>query len=310
MMVNVLVTGGYGFLGRASANKFKSQGCRVIGIGTGRWDKNESQQHGYDEWLDASVSLSSLLSLNGQFNVIAHCAGNGSVGYSLDNPLQDFKKTVETTVEVLEYMRLRNSSALLIYPSSAGVYGAKEDAPIKETDPLNPISPYGYHKRIVEELCESYSRNYHLKIVLIRFFSIYGNGLTKQLLWDASSNLLNSKGEAVFWGTGRETRDWVNVQDATELIFKASSSNNLFTVLNGANGVRLTVKEVLEILREELGISVNIKFNNNTRNGDPLFYHADISKAKSLGWLPKIPLREGIRQYVNWFKEFNKKGNG
>lgn len=307
-MRNVLITGGYGFLGRATAKKFKSLGYRVIGIGTGRWSKNEYRLHGFDEWLDAVVTLSSLLSLKRRFNVIAHCAGNGSVGYSLINPLQDFKKTVESTAEVLEYMRLRNSSALLIYPSSAGVYGAKEDSPIKETDSLNPISPYGYHKYIVEELCESYSKSYNLNVVLIRFFSIYGSGLTKQLLWDASSNLLSGRGNAVFWGTGKETRDWINIQDATDLILKVSGCKDRFTILNGANGARITVRAVLEMLQEELGTSRSIKFNNIIRDGDPRFYHADISKAKRLGWSPTILLRDGIRQYAKWYKGLYKKG--
>jgi UDP-glucose 4-epimerase len=301
MRKKALVTGGYGFLGRETALKFQSQGFHVSGIGHGRWDKSEYSLCGFDKWLDANVTISGLLTLNEKFDVIAHCAGNGSVGYSIANPLQDFKKTVGTTSEVLEYMRLRNSRALLIYPSSAGVYGAKEDVSIKETDSLNPISPYGYHKKIVEELCESYSKSYNLKIAVIRFFSIYGSGLTKQLLWDASSNLLTARGDAVFWGTGEETRDWINIQDATELILKVSGCKDRFTILNGANGARVTVRAVLEMLREELGTSGSIKFNNNVRDGDPRFYHAAISKAKSLGWSPKILLRDGISQYVKWY---------
>ncbi len=170
-MVNILITGGYGFLGRATASKFKSLRYRVVGIGNGRWDLSEARAYGFDKWLDANVSLSSLLTLDEKFDVIIHCAGNGSVNYSLTYPLQDFKKTVESTADLLEYVRLNNKSALIIYPSSAGVYGKKNDSPIKESDTLNPISPYGYDKRIVEELCESYSRSYGLRIAIIRFFS-------------------------------------------------------------------------------------------------------------------------------------------
>lgn len=305
MSAQALVTGGYGFLGRATAQKFKSQGYRVIGVGSGRWDKQEYGQYGFDEWLSAPVTFSSLVSLNSEFDVIAHCAGNGSVGYSIINPLQDFKKNVESTAQVLEYMRLQNSSAMLIYPSSAGVYGAKEDAPIKEMDPLNPISPYGYHKKIIEELCESFSKTYGLKIVLIRFFSIYGLGLTKQLLWDASTNFQNSKEGPVFWGTGEETRDWINARDAAELIYKVSGNKDRLTIINGASGNRVTVRAVLEILKEELGAPAPIKFNNAIRAGDPRFYHADISKAQSFGWTPQVLLRDGIREYVKWYKGFN-----
>lgn len=305
MVKTVLITGGYGFLGRATALMFKAQGFRVVGIGNGRWDYSESSSFGFDAWLDARVTMSGLLTLKESFDVIIHCAGNGSVGYSLSNPLQDFMKSVEGAAELLEYVRLKNPEALVIYPSSAGVYGAKDDAPINELDVLQPISPYGYHKKIVEELCESYSRTYGLKIAIIRFFSVYGPGLTKQLLWDASSKLVARTDHAIFWGTGDETRDWINIDDATALIRHISSDSEAYKVVNGACGIRITVREVLEILRIELGSSVKIKFNNTVRGGDPRFYHADVSKAHELGWRPRISLCEGVKRYAKWFKNIN-----
>lgn len=305
MSTAILVTGGYGFLGRATASMFKSRGCHVVGIGNGRWDSSESRIHGFDTWIEAGVTMSTLLTLNKKFDVIVHCAGNGSVGYSISNPLQDFKKTVESSAEVLEYVRVNNPSALVIYPSSAGVYGAKDDFPIKESDTLNPISPYGYNKKIVEELCESYSRTFDLRISIIRFFSIYGPGLTKQLLWDASNKLCATDGEAVFWGTGEETRDWIHIADAAELILKVSLINCRFSIYNGAGGNRLTIRAVLEMLREELGVETSIVFNNIVKEGDPNFYHADIAEAKRIGWEATAPLRDGIRQYANWYKSLH-----
>ncbi|MDA8100066.1 MAG: NAD-dependent epimerase/dehydratase family protein [Nitrospiraceae bacterium] len=303
MSETILVTGGYGFLGRAAAAKFKSRGNRVVGIGNGRWDAAEYRMHGFDAWFDSPVTLSSLLTLDEQFGVIVHCAGNGSVGYSVEHPLQDFQKTVVSTAEVLEYMRLNNPGAMLIYPSSAGVYGAKNDAPIKESDSLNPISPYGFHKRIVEELCQSYSRSYGLRVAIIRFFSIYGPGLTKQLLWDACTKLTSSQNEAVFWGTGDETRDWINIDDATELILRCADSERQFSILNGASGKRVTVKDVLSMLRKDLDCAAEVRFNNQVREGDPRYYHADISEAVNIGWMPAVTLQDGIRRYIQWFRK-------
>jgi len=303
-MRKVLVTGGYGFLGRNVALKFKSAGWHVTGIGHGRWDKVEYSQYGFDAWLDAEISLSGLLSLDAAPDVVAHCAGNGSVGYSLSNPYQDFSKTVVSTLEVLEYMRLGNPGALLIYPSSAGVYGAKEDAPISEDAVLNPISPYGVHKKTAEEICLSYSSSYGLRIAIVRYFSLYGPGLTKQLLWDAAVKFSNSNEEALFWGTGEETRDWLNVQDAAELCLSLAAASNRVTVVNGACGDRVTVAETLHILRDAMGLPVKIKFNGKIREGDPRFYHADVSRVRALGWRPAVPLKAGIRQYIRWFTSF------
>jgi len=301
MQKTVLITGGFGFLGRAVASRFKRDGHRVIGIGRGRWAPQEAAARGFDAWLDAGVSLSSLMTLHERFDLVLHCAGNGSVGYSLTNPLQDFYKTVQGTADLLEYLRLTKSPALLVYPSSAGVYGAKPDTPIKETDALNPISPYGYHKKIAEDLLASYSRSYGTRVAIIRFFSIYGPGLTKQLLWDASAKLRSAKnGPAVFWGSGEETRDWISSEDAAELVAAVSHSAERLVVLNGASGQRVTVKETLTLLKNSMGVDTEFVFNGVVREGDPRFYHADVSQATALGWRPSISLPDGIRNYVGW----------
>ncbi len=304
MQKTVLITGGFGFLGRATAKEFKSRGCRVIGIGHGLWTGNEARSFGFDEWLAADVAMPSLLTIRERFDIIVHCAGTGSVHYAQTNPLQDFGRTIQSSVELLEYIRLKQSGALLIYPSSAGVYGAKNDNPIKESDILNPISTYGYHKKIVEELCENYSNSYGLRVAVIRFFSIYGPRLTKQLLWDASLKLSLEETEAIFWGTGEETRDWINIVDATKLIFKISECNDQFSIFNGASGNRVTVKVVLEMLRDALGGEATVQFNGLVRVGDPLYFHADVTKPRSLGWEPTVSLAEGIVRYVDWFKAY------
>jgi UDP-glucose 4-epimerase len=305
MRKTVLVTGGFGFLGRAIARKFKRLDYRVIGVGRGHWAPEESLARGFDSWLNAGVTLSSLMSVREEFDLVVHCAGNGSVGYSLTNPLQDFYKTVQSTADVLEFLRLTRSSSLLIYPSSAGVYGKKPDAPIRESDTLNPISPYGFHKKIAEQMLESYSQTYGIRVAVIRFFSIYGAGLTKQLLWDASSKLRGATtAPAVFWGTGEETRDWIESEDAAELAATVASSGERFSVINGASGVRVTVREVITDLNAALGANAEFVFNDASREGDPRFYQADISRAKALNWRPKISLRDGIKTYVAWLNSY------
>jgi UDP-glucose 4-epimerase len=301
MSKTVLITGGYGFLGRAVARKLKQHEYRIVGIGRGRWAREEARAHGFDAWLDASICLSSLMTLQVRFDLVVHCGGNGSVGYSLEYPLQDFEKTVQGTVELLEYMRLTKSPARLVYPSSAGVYGAKDDAPIREGDATNPISPYGYHKRIVEELMESYSRSYGIRVGIIRFFSIYGPGLTKQLLWDAGAKLRAAQGgAATFWGTGDETRDWISSADAAELVLAIAQADHDFLIVNGAAGQRTTVRHTLELLKKALGVDTEVLFNGTVRDGDPRFYHGDIARARALGWSPSVGLEQGIQAYADW----------
>jgi UDP-glucose 4-epimerase len=303
MQPTILVTGGSGFLGRAIAQKYKILGYRVVGIGHSHWRTEQALLFGYDTWLEASVSLSSLMELGEEFDLVVHCAGNSSVSNSLTNPLQDFYLGVLSTVELLEYLKVKGSKAKLVFPSSAAVYGACADTPIKEYDELNPISPYGYHKMIIETLLEMNSRLYGISVVIIRFFSIYGPGLRKQLLWDATTKLLSTDKEAVFWGTGEETRDWIYIDDAVDLIAKISSSSKSLLIVNGAGGLRVTVKSILAMLRQAVGVDYEIAFNGNVREGDPYYYHADISKLRELGIAPKVSLSEGISRYADWYKK-------
>lgn len=297
-----LVTGGSGFLGRAAALGFRAAGHRVVGIGHGAWTVEQAKAHGFDSWYESDVSLASLSALGERFDVVVHCAGTGSVGFSLTNPLEAFQKTVQGTAELLEYMRRTESKAMLVYPSSAAVYGAADDRPLRENAKPNPVAPYGDHKIIAEGLLKSYARYFGARVAVIRFFSIYGPGMAKQLLWDAANKLSSGARDVTFWGTGEETRDWIHVTDAASLMVKATECSAPFTVMNGATGQRVTVSEVLHMLKRALGVDVDIRFNGNVRAGDPRFYWADVSRLRQLGVEPTVPLEQGLAEYARWFK--------
>jgi len=300
----VLITGAHGFLGRHVARCFKGYGYRVVGIGFGQWSALEHTGCGVDEWHETAIDLGSLQALTSRPDVIAHCAGSGSVGYSLQQPLQDFQMTVDSTVAVLEYMRLVCPEARLVYPSSAAVYGTRPDGPISEDAPLSPVSPYGYHKLVAEKLCQSYASTFGLSVSVIRFFSIYGPELQKQLLWDACKKLAAAgAGPVEFYGSGRETRDWLHVSDAAQLMYETAQRGNGFSIINGGSGTRTTIADILALVSSQLGATVTISFNGEEKPGDPRFYHADIARASDMGWQPLVRLEEGVASYVRWFRE-------
>src|SRR6185312_5873943 len=118
------------------------------------------------------------------------------------------------------FLRCYCPQATLVVPSSAAVYGAVRQIPINESGPRNPISPYGVHKKIAEDLCYSYARHFGARIALVRFFSVYGAGLRKQLLWDACNKLV--VGDGRFGGHGNEVRDWLHIEDAARLLIAAA----------------------------------------------------------------------------------------
>jgi UDP-glucose 4-epimerase len=303
-MKKVLITGAYGFLGRYTAKAFKDADYHVSGIGHGKWHKYEYSKWGIDDWFESTITFEALMNINKRFDVIVHCGGSGSVAFSYQNPFEDFQKSVQSTLALLEYIRLQGNPCHFIYPSSPAVQGDVGDKKIKEDDPSDPVSPYGFHKKAAEELCFSYSKNFGLKVSVIRYFSIYGAGLQKQLLWDACMKIKNAVDEVMFFGTGQETRDWLYVTDASALILAiAANEKEKISIVNGGSGVRTTVAQTIAMLVKAYHKQINIKFNQEVKTGDPRFYHADTSKAEHLGWLPQVKVEEGILQYINYFKE-------
>jgi len=296
----ILITGAAGFVGRYVAKEFAGSGYTVIGMGWGKFP--EYVDWGLSAWHEAEISLEMLCEFAGKPDVIVHCAGGASVGNSVDHPRQDFCLTVDATSHLLEYIRLHSPLSRLVYPSSAAVYGQTKEVPIPETALHNQVSPYGVHKMIAESLCQMYASRYGLSIVMVRLFSIYGEGLRKQLLWDACNKL--SRGDTEFFGSGEEVRDWLHVSDAARLLRIASDHASFdCPVVNGGSGCGLKVKDVLQCIREEMCVEKELIFSATQKEGDPDVLLADISRSASWGMGKTTNWREGVIKYVVWFRD-------
>lgn len=296
----VLITGAAGFIGRHVAREYAKLGANIIGIDRREW--SDWKQNGFSAWHCSDVTLDSLVECAGSPDLIVHCAGGASVEFSLEEPYLNFTQTVDTMLQVLEFMRLHSPASQLVYSSSAAVYGQVNSLPIGEDAPLQPISPYGVYKKITEELCQLYANQYKLSIAIVRLFSIYGEGLKKQLLWDACNKLF--KGDSEFFGTGEEIRDWLHIRDATKLIILAAEhASTKCTILNGGSGEGTSVKNILQILNIQLGLNRKIYFSTQQKKGDPSAYIANIDIARSWGWNPEIKWQQGVAEYAAWYKK-------
>ncbi|MFQ4135679.1 NAD-dependent epimerase/dehydratase family protein [Nodosilinea sp. PGN35] len=296
-----LVTGAFGAVGRYVSSALAGRGYAVIGLGHGSWSLDQQRRFGLERWVEGDVSLANLGQLEAKPSLIVACAGGSSVGASVNAPYLDFQRTVNATVAILEFMRLQCPEAALVYPSSAAAYGVVEQLPIREDSPLCPSSPYGVHKKIAEEIIAEYSRFFGLKTIVVRLFSVYGEGFCKQLLWDACHRI--AANETTFFGTGDETRDWIHAADAAELLVEAASyATPTCPIVNGAYGEPVTVRDILTELFRLMNRGDRPQFSGETRAGDPLHYHADVSKALAWGWQPRVAWQEGLKRYVSWFQ--------
>jgi UDP-glucose 4-epimerase len=300
----VFVTGAAGFIGRHVSRELAQQGWRVIGIGHGDWQLEDVRSWGLSAWKQETISLETLEALalkEGEPTALIHCAGSSGVPFSLSQPREDFLRTVASSVEILEFARRRAGVIRVVYPSSAAVYGIAKVSPIREDTPLCPISPYGLHKRMVENLCSAYAFFWNVPVAVIRLFSVYGAGLCKQLLWDACMKA--QKKEFIFCGTGCEVRDWIHISDVAKLLAMAidRASPNCPTV-NWGSGQGIQIRSLLEMLGALWDGNLVPIFTGEKRTGDPGCYVADLSNIKAWGLSPQITLEQGIASYIHWFR--------
>jgi UDP-glucose 4-epimerase len=297
MTRTALVTGAAGFIGSSLVRSLASAGYRVYGLDRTTPDKVLRAR--VTEWSVGDLSQGAPVDLPAADEVY-HCAGSGMVGPSFGDPAADFRANVATTASLVAWMAGQRGARLVLV-SSAAVYGVQPAMPIDETAPLNPTSPYGVHKRLAERQVRDYARNFGFDAVVVRLFSVYGPGLRKQLLWEASAKLL--QGTPSFGGDGSEERDWIHVDDAAQLLMKAAAvATSDCPTYNGGTGTSTTVRDVLGLLARKLGCVDSLRFSGETRRGDPPALVASVAAARGIGWAPKVALAEGIAQYANWFR--------
>ncbi len=299
-----LVLGAAGFIGRHVALEMSRRGFEVRGLGHGTWTIQDREHWGVSKWLDADITLGNLERVAGAERIAAvmQCAGSGAVSFSYSAPMADYQRSVDSTLAMLEFVRNRAELPRVVVASSAAVYGDQGDIDTDESAVRSPISPYGFHKMTAEILCDSYSRFFGVTASVVRLFSVYGEGLRKQLLWDALNKF--ERGESRFFGTGHEWRDWIHVDDAAALLAAAASADQpRFAVYNGGHD-KATTRDVLTSLASLAGAAGEVTFTGETHTGNPHRLTANCFRARhQLGWAPHVALAQGLQRYADWYRQ-------
>jgi dTDP-glucose 4,6-dehydratase/UDP-glucose 4-epimerase len=295
--MKILVLGSHGFIGSHLVASFISKGYTVSGCDL---VEDRAVGYAYQKLSILSPDFDTLFSSN-QFDVCVNASGSGNVSYSLNHPISDFEANTLSVAKVLDTIRKYRPSCKYIHISSAAVYGNPKGLPIKESDTLAPLSPYGYHKLMSEQLCKEYYHLYNLPVTIIRPFSVYGNGLKKQLLWDICTKLKNADTISLY-GTGNESRDFIHINEVIALINiiinKASFTGDIY---NAATGKETSIRQIAEIFEKYFGSDKKINFSSEVKEGDPINWRAAIANAETLGFTPMANIEASIVEYIRWF---------
>jgi len=194
-----------------------------------------------------------------------------------------------------------------IYISSSEVYGSAITPKIPETHPMNPTTVYGMSKYMGELYTKHFNDHQGLPTLIVRPFNTYGprshfEGVYGEVIPRFVVRALNGKAPIIF-GTGEQTRDFTYVTDTVAGILKAASSDALIgDAVNIARGREVTIREIAQIVCEEIGLP-DKPIMNPARPNDVMRHYADIRKAqKLLTYSPAVNIREGIRNYIIWVK--------
>lgn len=315
MSRHVLVTGGAGFIGSHLVRALLGRGDRVTVLD----DFNDY----YDPTLKRSnvapllgradyrlvegdirdTELVERLFAEGGFDSVIHLAARAGVRPSLAEPILYEDVNCIGTLRLLEAAR-RHGPKNFVFGSSSSVYGINEKVPFAETDPVDqPISPYATTKRAGELLCFNYSHLYGFRCSCLRFFTVYGPGQRPEMAIHKFTRML-AEGRAIpMYGDGSTRRDYTWVEDIVDGILAAHDLEPHFEIFNLGGAETTRLDELIAWIAEDLGVEPRVERLGDQPGDVPITY-ADVSKAeRMLGYAPKVPIREGIRRFVDWYQQ-------
>lgn len=297
--MNILVTGGAGFIGSHLVRKLLSMGHDVLVVDDlrGGLRTNVSEGAGF---VCLDINSPSLLDImdRGRFQAVVHLAAQTCVDVSIKDPYGDARDNVMGTVNVLECAR-KTGVQRVVFASSAAVYGdpPETDLPLSEDYRLSPLSFYGLSKATIESYLRLYHKWYGLEYVVLRFANVYGEraevggegGVVNVFAKRAACDL-----DITVYGDGSQSRDYIYAGDIANGIVCALTTEHTDEVYHLSTGREASLLDVLAELRRASGKELTPNFAR-TRSGD--IYRSVLSNEKArrlLGWEPYMKLEDGI----------------
>ena len=241
------------------------------------------------------ISLHDLINTETKVDMVFHLAARTFVPNAWKKPEEFIKENIASTLNVLNYCRLNKIPLLYM---SAYIYGDQQELPIKENAAVLPSNPYAHSKLLCEQICEYYVQAFSLDITILRPFNVYGSGQDKNFLIPEIIEKIKTKDKLVV-DYLKPRRDYIHVEDLVEAIIASSKIIKGFQVYNIGSGFSVSVKNIIELIEEIIGRSLEIEERNIIRNNELMDVVADISKASdSFSWKPKLTLKEGLKRIL------------
>jgi UDP-glucuronate 4-epimerase len=310
--MNIIVTGGAGFIGSHVTRALVEQGHAV------------SVLDDFNDFYDPAIKRANLADLQKEIEIVEcdlrneeathalfkrvrpqitlHLAARAGVRPSILNPKLYLETNVHGTFHALEAARQAGCERF-IFASSSSVYGLNKTIPFREdTAILQTLSPYAATKLAGEQLCGNYSYLYGMRGIALRFFTVYGPGQRPDLAIHHFTRAITEGRPIQQFGDGSTRRDYTYIEDIVQGVLGATKYEGpLFDIFNLGESETTTLAELIAALEKILGRKALIERLPEQKGDMPLTY-ADITKAKTfLGYAPQTPLETGLKKFVEWY---------
>ena len=301
----VVVTGGLGFIGSHLVEKLSEDNLVVVIDDQSTGNTENIKQFNLSK-IDTTLGDITSIDLDELFDgadYVFHHAAVTSVQKSVDDPLNSNEVNITGTLKVLEAAKNMDVKKVVLASSSA-IYGDTKSLPLNEDNPVKPLSPYAVSKATGELYCNVFSEIYGLPTVSLRYFNVFGprqdpNSQYAAVIPIFIDKILKNE-SPVIYGDGEQSRDFVSVKHVVAANIMAAESK-LTGAFNIGLGKSTTINQLVEMINDIIGKDVKPVYEKE-RSGDIKHSLADISKAKSLGYDPKVDFKEELTETVEWFR--------
>lgn len=292
--MNILIIGSSGFIGK---NLYESLGKNhdVFGVDLISIGHKNFKKIKHIEDLENLENFK-------YFDFIINCTGSTDVKSSNSHPYNDFEKNTINVYKILSIIKKLNNEICYINISSGAIYGNTNKGPVNENDISFPVSSYGFNKKISEEICEHFSTTHNVNSYSLRIFSAYGPGLKKQLFWDLFKKSKANKKVELF-GDKTDFRDFIYIDDICifiSLLLQNKHKGHL--IFNVSSGIPTSIEQAASTFFKLLDTGIVYRFNGESLQGYPKGICGNNERAKSVGFIPKFNLEEGLIETIKWMK--------
>ncbi len=302
---NILITGGLGFIGSHLVERLNPDNDIVI-IDDQSTGKIENIKELDFSRIDTNFGDITTIELDNIFegvDYVYHMAAATSVTQSLIDPIKTNNVNITGILRILEAAR-KCEAKKVVFSSSSAVYGEPTTLPLKETAMIDPLSPYAVSKATGELYCNVFSEVYDLPTISLRYFNVFGprqdpNSPYAAVIPIFIDKLINNE-RPIIYGDGEQTRDFVDVKQVVDANILAGKSDKT-GVFNIGLGQSTSINQLFEIIREFLGKDIDPVYKEE-RVGEIKHSVADISKAKSIGYAPKLDFKTELIETSRWLQ--------